>query len=81
MNYRFLGKEKTLAFGVWPDVDLAGARAKRDDARRLLATGRDPAEQARLDKAAASVAAANIFRAVAENGLTRSRRKVLHPPL
>src|SRR3546814_14451799 len=40
MNYRFLGKQKTLSFGAWPDVGLAGARAKRDEARQLLATGR-----------------------------------------
>jgi hypothetical protein len=53
MNYRYLGKSKTLAFGVWPDVDLAGARAKRDAARRLLGSGIDPAEQAKLDKVAA----------------------------
>src|SRR3546814_17191296 len=51
MNYRFLGKQKTLSFGAWPDVGLAGARAKRDEARQLMATGRDPAEQARLEKA------------------------------
>ena len=36
MNYRFLGKQKTLALGVWPEVDLGDARAKRDEARRLL---------------------------------------------
>lgn len=79
MNYRFLGKNKTLAFGVWPDVDLAGARAKRDDARKLLAVGRDPAEQARLDKAAASVAAANTFRAVAEEWLVKVGKEGLAP--
>jgi Arm DNA-binding domain len=34
MNYRYLGKYKTLAFRVWPEVELADARAKRDEARR-----------------------------------------------
>ncbi|EOS96139.1 Integrase [Erwinia tracheiphila PSU-1] len=39
-------KEDRLAFGVWPAVSLADARAKRDDAKRLLAKGFDPkAEQ------------------------------------
>lgn len=33
MNYRHLGKYKTLAFGVWPDVKLADARARRGAAR------------------------------------------------
>lgn len=30
MNYRFAGKDKTLALGVYPDVPLAAARKKRD---------------------------------------------------
>jgi Arm DNA-binding domain len=46
MNYRFLGKQKTSALGVWPEVELADARAKRDEAQRLLAKGIDPAEHA-----------------------------------
>ena len=33
MNYRFLGKQKTLHLGKWPAVGLAAARAKRDEAR------------------------------------------------
>lgn len=39
-------KEDRLAFGVWPTVTLAQARAKRDEAKKLLAQGIDPkAEQ------------------------------------
>ncbi|EQB31337.1 Arm DNA-binding domain-containing protein [Sphingobium ummariense] len=34
MNYRHLGKQKALAFGVYPDIGLADAREQRDDARR-----------------------------------------------
>ncbi len=30
MNCRYLGRCRTLAFGIWPDVDLADARANRD---------------------------------------------------
>ena len=49
-KYRFDGKEKTLAFGVYPDVGLADARDKRDAARKIVAAGRDPAaEKKRLD--------------------------------
>ncbi|WP_329851086.1 Arm DNA-binding domain-containing protein [Stenotrophomonas pavanii] len=36
-KYRFGGKEKVLALGLYPDVSLASARDARDDARRLLA--------------------------------------------
>ena len=41
-DYRFAGKRKTLALGVYPDVSLADAREKRNDARKLLAAGTDP---------------------------------------
>jgi len=79
MNYRYLGKYKTLAFGVWPEVELADARAKRDEARRLLAKGVDPGAKAKLDKVAASVAAANTFQAVAEEWLAKIEREDLSP--
>src|SRR3546814_6716917 len=45
----------------------------------LLATGRDPAEQARLEKAAASIAAANTFKAVAEEWLAKVTKEGLSP--
>jgi integrase len=79
MNYRYLSKYKTLAFGAWPEVELADARAKRDAARRLLAKGIDPAAQAKLDKITASVAAANTFQAVAEEWLAKIEREDLSP--
>ncbi|MCG5279476.1 tyrosine-type recombinase/integrase [Providencia rettgeri] len=44
-RYRFGGKEKMLAFGVYPDVSLANAREKRDEARKLVASGVDPSEK------------------------------------
>lgn len=44
MKYRRPGdkKEDKLAFGVYPTVSLAEARAKRDEAKKLLANGVDP---------------------------------------
>lgn len=65
MNYRFAGKDKTLALGVYPDVGLAAARKKRDEAREKLAAGIDPGEAKKLDKRAIRIAAANSFEAVA----------------
>ncbi|WP_313141214.1 integrase arm-type DNA-binding domain-containing protein [Leclercia sp.] len=50
MNYRFNGKQATLALGVYPDVPLAAARKRRDEARQLLADGRDPREAKRSEK-------------------------------
>lgn len=43
MNYRFAGKQKTLSFGPYPRVTLADARALRENAKRALADGVDPA--------------------------------------
>ncbi len=42
LKYRVNGKEKLLALGVYPDVSLAVARKKRDEAREKLAAGIDP---------------------------------------
>lgn len=41
-KYRFQGKEKLLSHGVYPEVGLADARAKRNAARKLLDDGLDP---------------------------------------
>lgn len=41
-NYRFNGKQKTLALGTYPDVSLARARERHYEARRELAEGVDP---------------------------------------
>ena len=49
-DYRFAGKRKTLALGVYPDVSLADARQRRDDARKLIAAGTDPGEVKRVQK-------------------------------
>lgn len=42
LKYRYAGKEKLLALGVFPETSLAEARQKRDAARRLLDAGQDP---------------------------------------
>ncbi len=46
-------KHKTLAFGAYPDVSLQDARKKRDDARKLLTGGIDPAVERKAQKQAA----------------------------
>ncbi|WP_369050630.1 tyrosine-type recombinase/integrase [Burkholderia gladioli] len=65
LKYRFAGKEKRLALGVYPDVPLTAARAKREDARKRLAAGIDPGEAKKADKRAARLAATNSFEMVA----------------
>lgn len=51
MKYRFDGKEKLLSFGDYPAVSLRAARARREDARELLAQGIDPSEHRKEAKA------------------------------
>ncbi|SBV93247.1 Integrase family protein [uncultured delta proteobacterium] len=51
-KYRFDGKEKRLALGSYPDVSLAQAREKRDDARKVLKSGVDPGNKNRKKAAA-----------------------------
>ena len=47
LKYRFLGKEKLLSLGKYPDVGLAKARKDRQAAKELLASGDDPGEAKR----------------------------------
>lgn len=64
-KFRFTGKEKLLALGVYPKVSLKDARAKHRDAQDLLEAGIDPTMQKQLNKLAALTAAENSFKAVA----------------
>jgi integrase len=73
LAYRFGGKQKTLAIGVYPTVTLKHAREKRDEAKRLLADNIDPSTQRRLEKLMA--ATGNTFRAVAEEVLVKLERE------
>ena len=75
MNYRYLGKVKTLSFGVWPEVSLADARDKRDKAREQIKEGFDPNAQKKLARVRAEIDAAITFKAVAEEWLVKIERE------
>ncbi|WP_313337428.1 Arm DNA-binding domain-containing protein [Sphingobium yanoikuyae] len=49
--YTFLKKQKTLSVGVYPDVSLALARERREELRRILASGEDPSSRRKADAA------------------------------
>lgn len=84
LKYRFGGKDKRLALGAYPDIGLADARERRDDARKLLAAGADPGEQRKAEKverAKAAAVAADTFQKVACDWTDKqdvSHRKVAH---
>lgn len=69
LKYRFNGKEKRLALGVYPEVSLAQAREARDAARQQLAQGTDPSAARQADRRANKIAAANTLGALAEEWL------------
>jgi integrase len=71
LKYRFGGKEKRLSLGVYPDVGLKEARDKRDEARKLLASGIDPGVHRKALKSARADRAANSFEVVTREWLTK----------
>lgn len=74
LRYRHSGVEKLLALGAYPDVPLARAREKRDEARKLIADGIDPNAKRRAEGAAT----ADTFEAIALEFL-ESKRDTLEP--
>lgn len=65
LKYRYAGREKRLALGMYPNVGLASARRRRDEARKLLADGIDPSDQRRANKASLRNGHGDNFEAVA----------------
>lgn len=65
MKYRFNGKDKRIAFGVFPETSLADARTKRDEARKLVSAGTDPAFARKEDRRQRLLRSINTFEGVA----------------
>src|ERR1700739_4303664 len=59
LRYRYLGKENMLALGAFPAVSVLDARKRRNEAKKLLADGIDPAQRRRLEKLRATAASQN----------------------
>jgi integrase len=71
-KYYFSGKEKRLSLGHYTEpgaskviVSLKAAREARDDARKLLRAGTDPAQQRQVDRLARQTVVGTTFEAVA----------------
>lgn len=67
LKYRIGGKEKQLAFGAYPAIRLADAREMRDQARKALGAGDDPALMfnTKAQRRASTVAPDRTFKSVA----------------
>ena len=73
MKYRHDGRERLLSFGQYPEVSLAEARRRRDEARAVIRDGGDPAADKRANRAADKLATADSFKAVAAEWLDKQR--------
>lgn len=76
-KYRIEGREKLLAIGAYPEVSLAKARERRDEARRAVAAGDDPSARKKEARKQAEAVIRNTFRAVAEEQLAKLEREGL----
>jgi integrase len=65
LDYRYVDRRKTLALGTYPEVSLAEARKRRDQARQLIANGVDPGDMKKQLKAEQSERRANTFEKLA----------------
>lgn len=72
-DYRFQGTRKTLSMGVYPDVSLADARERREEARRLVANRIDPSIQRKAVKAATLEKAGNSLEVVAREWFQKQK--------
>lgn len=68
-KYRFGGKEKLLSYGAYPETSLREARDKRDEARKLIGNGVDPAEQKKAAKALAAAPVLDSFESIGREWL------------
>lgn len=71
-KFRVDGVEKRLSLGVYPDVGLKAARERRDELRRLLASGVDPGVNRKVQKSAKAQRAADSFEVIGREWFARS---------
>lgn len=64
-RYRYAGKPKMISLGVYPTITLADARSRRDEARKLVAEGKNPSEVRKEQKLALQTESENAFEKIA----------------
>lgn len=79
LKYRHLGREKKLSLGGYPEVTLKGARTKRDEARAVMAAGKDPSQEKQVSRLTAKVEAANTFAAIARELIDKRAAEGMAP--
>lgn len=74
LKYRIEGKEKLLAIGAYPETSLSDARKRREEARALIAQGKDPSREKQRDKVRSRIQATDTFTAIANEYCAKRRR-------
>lgn len=74
LKYRIDGREKLLALGTYPEISLSDARKRREDARAMIAQGKDPSREKQRDKVRSRIQAADTFSAIAEEYCSKRKR-------
>lgn len=74
LKYRIDGREKLLAIGAYPEISLSEARKRRDEARAMIAQGKDPSREKQRDKVRSRIQAADTFTAIADEYCAKRKR-------
>lgn len=74
LKYRVDGREKLLAIGRYPEIGLSDARKRREEARSLIAQGKDPSREKQRDKVRSRINAADTFTAIANEYCAKRKR-------
>lgn len=74
LKYRIDGREKLLAIGPYPEIGLGEARRRREEARELIALGKDPSREKQREKVRARIQAADTFKAISDEYCEKRRR-------
>jgi len=75
LRYRFDGKEKLLALGVYPKISLSVARGMQDKAIKLLDASVDPSTDRKQRNDADKLRKANTFEAVARDWFMEEKKR------
>lgn len=76
LKYRFGGKEKVLALGVYPAISLAEAREKKIDAKRVLSKGEDPSTLKKIAKIIQQQNSSDDFESIAREWHKKQKKKL-----
>ena len=79
LKYRVDGREQKLSLGAYPEVGLSEARKRRDEARQLLAVGKDPGVEKKRAKLRSSIQSENTFSALSAEYCAKRKRDGMRP--